>query len=95
MKPLKDTKEYFSELEKRSKKSHVYRSYQLVGLEIAKILEDRKHKALYIKLVKEYDPEKLLRLAKSVAERKNVKNKGGYFMKVFVKLRKEMELRKN
>jgi hypothetical protein len=83
MQPLKETrKEYFDELDKRAKKSRVSRPYQLIGLEIADILGDRKHKALYIKLAKERDPEKLLQLAKSVAERKNVSNKGAYFMKL-------------
>ena len=71
---------YMKELEKRGKESHVYRKYQLVGLEISQILEDEKHKALYIKLAKEKSGERLLRLAKEVADRQNVKNKGAYFM---------------
>lgn len=73
------TKEYLKELKRRGKESHVYRKYQLVGLEIAKILGDEAHKALYIKLVKERG-ECLLELAKQIAEKKNVKNKGAYFM---------------
>lgn len=83
MKQLKESsRDYFGELKSRSKKSRVHRDYQLTGLEIAEILEDRKHKSLYIKLAKKYNSTKLLALAKSVAERKYVKNKGAYFMRL-------------
>ena len=44
---------------------------------------DERHKALYIKLAKENDAERLLALAKDIAERKNVQNKGAYFMRVW------------
>ena len=71
---------YMEELKRRGEESHIYRKYQLTGLQIADILEDRKHKALYIKLAKEQDPEKLLAIAKGIAENKNVRNKGAYFM---------------
>lgn len=71
---------YLAKLKERAKKSHAYRKYQLLGLEIAMILEDEKHKSLYIKLAKNGNAEKLLRLAKEVAEKKGVKNKGAYFM---------------
>ena len=73
---------YMKELERRADESHVYKKYQLTGLQIADILSDRKHKALYIKLAKEKDPEQLLGIAKSIAENRNVKNKGAYFMVV-------------
>lgn len=66
----------------RRKDSRVTKPYQLIGLEIADILGDRKHKALYIKLAKEKNPIELLRLAKEVEETKGVKNKGAYFMRV-------------
>ena len=75
--------DYLEELKKRKKESRVYSEHQLVGLLIAEILEDDKHKSLYIKMAKDYNPDKLLKLAKSVAERKNVENKGAYFMKLF------------
>jgi len=75
--------DYIEELKKRKKESRVYKEYQLVGLLISEVLEDEEHKSLYIKLAKENDADKLLKLAKSVAERKNVKNKGAYFMKLF------------
>lgn len=75
-------KQYFEELKKRSGTSRVYRSYQLTGLEIANILEDWQHKSLYIKLAKEHG-HRLLEIAKSVAEKMDIKNKGAYFMKIY------------
>jgi len=78
----KDSKseQYIKELRKRSKESHVYQKHQMTGLMIAEALNDQGHKSLYIKLAKEKDGEMLLRLAKDIADRKGVKNKGAYFM---------------
>ena len=73
---------YVKNLKKRGSESRVYRKYQLVGLEISQILQDEKHKSLYIKLAKERGGERMRRLAKDVAERRDVKNKGAYFMKM-------------
>ena len=73
---------YLKKLKKRAKDSHIYRKYQLVGLEIATILEDQKHKSLYIKLAKEHGSERMRQLAKEIADRRGVKNKGAYFMKM-------------
>ena len=75
--------DYLEELRKRKKESRVYSEHQLVGLLLAEILEDDEHKSLYIKLAKENNTDELLKLAKSVGERKNVENKGAYFMKLF------------
>lgn len=69
-------------LRERSKKSHIYKKYQMVGLMLAEILHDDKHKALYIKLAKEHDHERMTDIARSVADKINVKNKGAYFMSV-------------
>lgn len=86
MKRLQENKEqYLDALRERGKKSRVYRDYQMIGLEIAHILRDLKHKALYIKLAKIHDKGKLMHLAKSVAENPQVKNLGAYFMKVLHK----------
>lgn len=83
MKPVKESSNgYFDKLKKRSLKSRIHRSYQFTGLNIAEILQDKKHKSLYIKLAKKHSADKLLDLAKSIAQRKYVKNKGAYFMKV-------------
>jgi hypothetical protein len=73
---------YLDKMKTRRKDSRVSQPYQLIGLEIADILGDRKHKALYIKLAKEKNPIELLRLAKEVEDAKGVKNKGAYFMRI-------------
>lgn len=73
---------YLEKLKERGKKGHIYREFQDTGLMLAEILADRRHKALYIKLAKERDKQELLSLAKRVAENKNIKNKGAYFMRV-------------
>ncbi len=88
-----DIKSYLDTLKERSKKSRVYKKYQLIGLTIAQLLNDEKHKSLYIKLAKEFNQEKLMSLAKDISERKNIENKGGYFMTVLTKLRKDTKLR--
>ncbi len=75
-------KNYLQTLKERGKQSHVYRKHQLVGLTLADILHDREHKALYIKLAKQYGEHTLMALAKGVSERRNVKNDGAYFMKL-------------
>ncbi len=74
--------DYLETLKKRAKESKVYSYHQMVGLTIAELLEDDKHKALYMKLAKLHNSDKLLKLAKDIAERKNVKNKGAYFMRL-------------
>lgn len=77
---------YLEKLKERAKKSHIYRKYQLIGLQISQILGDEKHKSLYIKLAKEKGAEKMLRIAKEISEKKNVKNKGAYFMACLTKI---------
>ena len=85
--PLDDT-EYLALLKDRAKESHVYKKFQLIGLEVAQFLEDEAHKSLYIKLAKTHGI-RILRLAKDVAERKNVANKGAYFMKLLTLVGKQ------
>lgn len=80
-----DKKNYLDEISSRKKESRVYRKFQHTGLAIAELLNDLKHKSIYIKLASQFDNERLLQIAKDVAERKNVANKGAYFMKVFQK----------
>ena len=80
-----ENKNYLETLKERAKKSHVYRKYQLTGLIIARLLNDEKHKSLYIKLAKEHNNQHLLGIAKDVSERKKIQNKGGYFMRVLSK----------
>lgn len=80
-----ENKDYLKTLKERAKTSRVYKKYQLTGLLIAQLLNDEKHKSLYIKLAKKHNSDDLLRIAKDVSERKKVKNKGGYFMRVLQK----------
>jgi hypothetical protein len=77
--------DYIKELKERAVQSKVYTSFQLHGLEIAQLLKDESHRSLYIRLAKQYNVEDLRRLAKSIAENRNVSNKGAYFMTVFAK----------
>lgn len=75
-------KTYFETLKERAKTSRVYRPYQMTGLTLAEILDDNEHKSLYMRLSKIYDNSELIRLAKTLAERKNIDNKGAYFMRL-------------
>ncbi len=75
-----DRERFLSELAARRNKSRAHTRHQLMGLLIAEALGDRTHKSLYIKMAKEGDPDLLLSLAKDVATRGNVENRGAYFM---------------
>jgi hypothetical protein len=74
--------QYFDLLKERAKKSKVYRPYQLTGLTLAEILEDPEHKSLYMRLAKIYDNHELIRIAKNLSDKKNIENRGAYFMKI-------------
>ncbi len=75
--------EYLKNLSKRGKSSRAYSAHQSVGLELAGILNDAAHKALYIRLAKKYtDHHSLMILAKDVAGKPSVQNKGAYFMRM-------------
>jgi hypothetical protein len=76
------TKAYLEVLRERQKDSRIYKIHQSTGLALAEILQDEKHKSLYMKLAKEHDNQKLIELAKDVASRRNVANKGAYFMRL-------------
>ncbi len=81
--------DYLETLKTRKAQSRVYKPFQLHGLELSTILKDAKHKALYIKLAKEYDVQRLRELAKDIAERKGIKHPGAYFMAVLMQDRKK------
>jgi len=85
--------DYLELLKERKKTSRAYVRHQSIGLVVADILHDRGHKTLYMKLTKEYDPNLVLAVAKDVAERIGVKNKGAYFMKIFGGLKKPLPQR--
>ena len=74
--------EYMDELKRRSGESKVYSEHQLMGLLIAEVLGDEAHKSLYMKLAKRHSADTLLKIAKDVADREGVENKGAYFMKI-------------
>lgn len=90
-----EDKNYIEILKDRSKQSRVYRKYQLTGLLIAQLLNDEEHKSLYIKLAKNYNQQKLLAIAKDVSERKTVKNRGAYFMRLFQIIKNKIKKRGN
>ncbi len=77
-----ETGGYLKGLRDRHRARRVTREYQLTGLTLAELLGDEAHKALYIKLAKRFDGARLIAVAKDVAERKNIKNKGAYFMSI-------------
>ncbi|MEK7162861.1 MAG: hypothetical protein AAB696_01065, partial [Patescibacteria group bacterium] len=62
-----EDKNYLETLKERAKTSRVYKKYQLIGLLIAQLLNDDKHKSLYIKLAKKHDNDDLMRIAKDIS----------------------------
>lgn len=80
---LFENQSYYSKLLKRKRKSKVFYKHQLIGLILANLLNDRKHKSLYIKLAKEYNEQELLTVAKLINTNKKIKNKAAYFMKIW------------
>jgi len=73
---------YFKLLNDRVKKSRVYFPHQDTGLILAELLQDKDHVSLYMKLAKKHGDAKLIMLAKTVLEKKEVRNPAAYFMKV-------------
>jgi len=82
--------QYLTRLKKRATDKRITNSFQLIGMEIGTILKDLRHRSLYMKYAKELNPEKLLALAKSVMEKRGVKNPGAYFMRLVQTMRKEL-----
>ena len=74
--------DYLELLRERKRKSRITVPHQLTGLTIAEMLKDDKHKSLYMKLAKKHDNDMLIEIAKDVANRRKIKNKGAYFMTV-------------
>lgn len=75
---------------RRTRSSPISRDYQFTGLMLADVLRDRTHKQIYLKLAREYDSGDLIRLAKDVAGREGVVNRGAYFMRRFQQLKGTM-----
>ncbi len=87
-------REYLETIRERAKTSRIYRKFQMTGLTLAEILCDNDHKSLYIRLAKEYPENDLIILAKNIAEKKSIDNKGGYFMKVLASYAAEGKIKK-
>jgi len=79
----KASRGYAEVIRERGKTSRVRRSFQFSGLTLTELLHDRNHKTIYLGLARKYDNGWLLRLAKDVLSRENVKNHGAYFMRLF------------
>jgi hypothetical protein len=73
---------YLALIKKRRKESRIYKHHQALGLELAELLDDPGHKALYMKLAREEEATLLLGLAREVKERKEIRRKGAYFMRL-------------
>ena len=87
MDPIKGiNSDYIKTLKERMKKSRVYTPFQSTALLLTEILNDKEHKALYMRVSKMYDNQQLIGLAKDLAERKNVDNRGAYFMRMLKNL---------
>ena len=84
-------KSYFKLLKERKQQSRVYTPHQMTGLALAEILEDNEHKSLYMRLAKKHGEQFLMEVAKDVASREGIENKGAYFMKVLAKKIKEQK----
>ncbi|MCL5004727.1 MAG: hypothetical protein M1170_02160 [Patescibacteria group bacterium] len=81
-------KNYLNKIKERAQKARVYKKFQATGLEIAELLSDLPHKALYIKLAKENNEQQLRTLAKTISQNKKIAKKGAYFMSMLKTLRK-------
>ena len=57
---------------------------------LADLLRDRPHKAIYIRLAKNYDEGELMGIAKEISQNKNIINRGAYFMKIVQSLPKSV-----
>ena len=69
-------------LKERTQKFRIYTQYQSTGLLLSELLDDPKHKSLYMQLAQRYESDFLIQLAKNLQERKDIKKRGAYFMKI-------------
>ena len=73
--------DFLEKIKARSTSSRVKYQFQLIGLQLATILNDQKNKSLYIKIAKQrQDYGYLLNLANSIKENDRIDNKGAMFM---------------
>jgi hypothetical protein len=69
---------------------YVSREFQTFGLHLAEVLDDYKHKSLYIKLAKTVH-RTILEQALSFVADSNAKNKGALFMWKLKEIKKEIK----
>jgi len=74
---------YLDKMRERAKKNRIHSRHQMIGLMVADTLRDPAHKSLYIKMARDENGEKMLYIAKSIAENTRIKNKGAYFMRMW------------
>jgi hypothetical protein len=75
---------YLDKIRERAKKSRVHSRHQMIGLMVAEALGDKTHLALYMKMAREgSNGERMLYMAKSIAENSKINNKGAYFMRLW------------
>lgn len=86
--------DYLKLIAERARKSRVYSKHQLVGLVLADMLGDEKHKSFYMRLAKTEGENELFSLAKDIAENENIGNKGAYFMTVWYEQHKNIKRKK-
>ena len=73
--------DFLEKIKTASTSSRVKYQFQLIGLQLATILNDQKNKSLYIKIAKQrQDYGYLLNLANSIKENDRIDNKGAMFM---------------
>lgn len=86
MQTLSDILKTFNPLEDK----YISREFQSYGIHLAQVLEDNKHKALYMRLAKTV-PRAILEKALSFVSDANAKNKGRLFMWKMGQLKKGIE----
>ncbi len=77
-----------------SKKSRISKEYQSYGLYLTRLLNDQKHKNLYIKMAKNIERGILERAVSFISDANTVENKARLFMWKVKELRKEQKEKK-
>ncbi len=63
--------------------SRIKHQFQVIGLELSRLLNDKKNISLYMKIAKQNKNfGQLLHHAKKIREDKRIENKGAYFMSI-------------
>lgn len=76
-----------------SEDKYVSREFQTFGVHLSEVLDDHKHKSLYIKMAKD-TPRAILEKALSFVADSTAKNKGALFMWKVQQIKKDIKLKK-